>query len=368
MKTIVQITGMHSFKFGALENYFVHLIARCNATGYRTLMQYETMPASQAYLNQLKKLGAEIMVFPINGNPVTMLINYAAFIFKTKPEIVHAHFVDRYARPAIPAIARIAGSKRIIYTVLNQPPYAKRNISRIAYNLYDSILPVSKSVELSLLKAGVRPAILNTLYSGLFGERSRSMDQRRGLRTMLGIPQDSIVLACIAFDAAFKGLDILLDAFRVIYDKYPDVFLLSVGVEPSKSRLPKLAQEMGISERIRWLGIIDEGWKALSAADIYVQPSRAEEGLPLSIMEAMSMRIPVVCTNISGNTEAVINGKNGLVCSPNKNDLAAALEKMVLRPDVWDEMGKFGYERFREIFDGEKSIQCLVEEYYGLHK
>ena len=366
MKIIAHITGMHSSKYGSLENYFLHLIVRCNTSGYRTLMQYETIPASREYLNELKKLGAEIIIFTTNGNPLKMLINYATFIFKTKPEIVHAHFVNRYTRLIIPVIARIAGSKRILCTVHNNPPYTKRNIARFTYNLYSSILPVSRSVELSLLKGGARSSIISALYLGLFGERNRSMDYRRRFREKFGIPQDSIVLICIAFDAPFKGVDILLEAFRIIYDKYPNVFLLLVGIDPQKSHLPKVAEEMSISDRIRWAGIIDEGWKTLSAADIYVQPSRAEEGLPLAIMEAMNMRIPIVCTNISGNIEAVIDEKNGLICNPTKRDLAATIEKMILRPSAWVEMGKFSYERFRELFDGEKSIKSLVEEYYGL--
>ncbi|HBY02382.1 MAG TPA: hypothetical protein DEG92_07600 [Rikenellaceae bacterium] len=364
MKKIIHFTGMQSFKFGSLERYFLHLIQQCSDEGYKTILQYETMPSSQSYLDELKKSGAEVMVFPTYGNPWRMFINCLSCLREIKANIVHTHFTGRNAKLVIPIIARMCGTRRIICMVHNKPPYQKKNIARFAYNLYHHVLPVSKSVESSLLTGGVKPDILNAHYLGLFGEKVRSKEDRVLFRKKFSIPGEAVVLICISFDAPFKGVDILVEAFQILYSKHKNIYLLSVGVDVGESRLPALATELGISDRVRWAGIVDEGWKTLSAADIYVQPSRSEEGLPLAIMEAMAMKLPIVCTNISGNVEAVADGKNGLICKPTKEDLAAAIEKMILRPDSWREMGEAGKGRFLELFDGKKSVEDLIGRYY----
>jgi glycosyltransferase involved in cell wall biosynthesis len=207
---------------------------------------------------------------------------------------------------------------------------------------------------------------MNAHYLGLFGEKTRSQEDREFFRKKYNIPVDGKVLVCIAFDEPFKGIDLLVEAFQIIYSKYKNVYLLSVGVDIQKSRLPDRAVQMGVADRIRWAGVVDEGWKLLSAADIYVQPSRAQEGLPLAIMEAMAMKLPIVSTNISGNIEAVADGKNGLVCEPTKEHIAAAIEKLLLQPAVWEKMGEAGYRIFKEHFDGETSVRKLIEKYYGV--
>ena len=357
---------MHSYKYGSLEKYFIHLIKFMNHTGYQTLIQYESMPISQTYIDELKNLGVEIVVQSTQGNLWRMLVNCFSLLASTKADIVHTHFTGRYAKLIIPIIARLCGVRKVVSTVHNKPPYQKKNIIRFAYNIYDHVLPVSKSVESSLLIGGVKPDILSTHYLGLFGEKTRSLSDREFFRKKFDIRLDAIVLICISFDAPFKGVDILIEAFKTIHSKHNNVFLLSVGVDISQSRLPALAEHLGISDRVRWAGVIDEGWKALSAADIYVQPSRAEEGLPLAIMEAMVMKLPIVCTNISGNVEAVADGKNGFVCRPTKEDLAASIEKMLLNSDAWAKMGEAGGRRFWDLFDGEKSVKNLVEQFYGI--
>src|SRR5688572_28462531 len=109
-----------------------------------------------------------------------------------------------------------------------------------------------------------------------------------------------MVLANIAFDAAFKGVDLLLEAFQSVRAAKGDVYLIQVGIDPVTSQLPWTAEQLGIDPYVRWVGTRDTGWRLLQAADIYVQPSKFGEGLPLAIMEAMALRLPVVATHVAG--------------------------------------------------------------------
>jgi glycosyltransferase involved in cell wall biosynthesis len=184
---------------------------------------------------------------------------------------------------------------------------------------------------------------------------------------MLGIADNATILACIAWDSPIKGLDILLDALKLINLQCFPVHLIVIGVDPERSTLPDRAARLGLCGRVHWTGIMDNGWKILNAADVYVQPSRSE-GLPLTILEAMSLKLPIVATKVGGIPEVVVDGETGyLARCADPASLAVALEKMLCQPYSWKSMGEAGYLRYLHHFRGDNSIKTLVKDYYGLN-
>jgi glycosyltransferase involved in cell wall biosynthesis len=196
-------------------------------------------------------------------------------------------------------------------------------------------------------------------YLGLFGERQRSEGERVRIRRELGLPEEALVLGCIAFDSPVKGLDLLLEALTDIVPRYPEVWLLVIGVDPS-SGLARDAHARGLSERIVWAGIKDEGWRLLQAADLYVQPSRSE-ALPLAIVEAMALALPVLATRAGGLPEVVAEGETGYLVEPQD---AGALREALLRAFAdrgrWVSLGSAGRTRCTRLFDGPTSVKRLV--------
>jgi glycosyltransferase involved in cell wall biosynthesis len=202
---------------------------------------------------------------------------------------------------------------------------------------------------------------------GLFGNCSGNIDEREFYRKRCNIPNDGIAIANIGFEASFKGIDVLLGAFKKLISDYPNVYLVQIGVDDKVSELPNLSMQLGIQERVLWVGIVDHGWKWLNAADIYVQPSVYGEGLPLAIIEAMSMKLPVVATNIAGNVEAVNNMVNGIICKAGSEDsMYCALKKIIAERLSWRDMGMKGYQIYREVFNGYSSIALLIKEIYRI--
>jgi glycosyltransferase involved in cell wall biosynthesis len=258
------------------------------------------------------------------------------------------------------------GVKKIIYMKHGYPGLRKKSFERFIYNRYDYVLAVSRSIAHNLLQAGINPNIISVHYLGLFGEREKSNQLRLELRKEFKIPNQAIVIGCIAFDNPVKGLDILLKAFSKVIDKKSDVHLIIIGVNPKISLLPDLAEKLGLNNIVHWAGIRDNGWQLLNAVDIYVQPSLSE-GLGLAIAEAMALRLPVVATRIGGIPEIVIDGENGYLAKPGCiNSLVDALERMISDPIKWEIMGSIGYRRYQDLFNGEKSVKLLVERYYDL--
>jgi glycosyltransferase involved in cell wall biosynthesis len=318
-------------------------------------------------LEDLRRIGVDVVVFQTHCNAFKAVREIAGFMFSNRAEIVHTHFVNRYVRFATPIIARLFGMRKTIASVRSHPSWTRRSIGRIRYIYYDYVLSVSNSVAKSLVRAGVNSKRVHTHYQGLFDDEGYSREHRIQCRSMLGIAENATVLVCIAWDNPVKGLDILLDAVKLIHQHCFPVHLIVIGVDPKSSTLPDRAIRLGLSKWVHWLGIMDGARRILCAADIYVQPSRSE-GLALATLEAMSLKLPVVATRVGGTSELVINGETGyLAHRADPASLAGALEKMLCESNSWKSMGETGYLRYLRRFKGEKSIKTLVEDYYGLN-
>jgi glycosyltransferase involved in cell wall biosynthesis len=361
---ILQLTGMVSTHYGAKEQYFVEFARACNKKGAKCVLQLEVMPQNLAYIKDLKNAGAEVIIMDTDASRLKSIFKICMLICSLRPGIVETHFVDRLTRILVPVIARFMGTNKCIAFVRNLPR-KKKLILRQCYNSYDLVFAISEAVANYLIKKGVRPEIVHPHYWGLLGLREKDMQLLAKYREEFGIPLDAVTIGIIAFDTPFKGLDILLDAVSRVLKTHPDTHLIMIGVAPEKSRLPAMAEMLGISNNVHWAGIRDEAWKLLNAADIYAQPSIDSEGLPNAVAEAMALKLPVVGTKVSGIPEAVIDGETGILVKPgDPQELAAALTDLINNPLKRTVMGEAGHKRYLEKFDGNASIRKLISHYF----
>jgi glycosyltransferase involved in cell wall biosynthesis len=367
MRTILHLTGMTSNKYGSMERYLLETVRQCALNGSGSILQYESLPKSPEYLAALKSSGARVTVLATAGRGVTNAVRLAHLVARVRPQLIHSHFLERHALLTAALAGRVVGTAKTIAMVHNVLHLNPRSFARHAYNRCDHVLAVSDAVRTDLLNGAVRAEIVRTHYLGLIDVRDAASGDKGRLRDDLGIPRSAVVLGNIAFDAAFKGVDVLLEALQSVRAIRDDVYLIQIGVDPASSSLPRTAQEWGIDPYVRWTGIRDAGWQLLQAADIYVQPSRFGEGLPLAIMEAMALGLPVVATGVSGNAEAVVDGTTGmLVASDDGPALAQGLLTAIQSPSCWDTWGNAGRQRYERLFDGRRSVETLLSTYYGI--
>lgn len=135
-------------------------------------------------------------------------------------------------------------------------------------------------------------------------------------------------LFCAARLSQEKGLAFLLQALKLLRDQGHDLELVLAGDGPSRATLESLADELGISDHVRFLGFLseDEVVRALQQSDLFVLPSFVE-GLPVSAMEALAIGVPVIATNIAGTGELIEHGRTGLLVRP--SDAQALVEAVV---------------------------------------
>jgi glycosyltransferase involved in cell wall biosynthesis len=136
-----------------------------------------------------------------------------------------------------------------------------------------------------------------------------------------------------------------------------------VGDGPDRPSVEAELERLGLGPVARLVGERDDVLELLGGADIFVLSSRSE-GLPLSILEAMSAGLPVVASRVGGVPELVLDGETGLLVPPGEpSSLAAAIERLLVDPALRNRLGAAGRARVEEYFDLDRCRSAHVELY-----
>jgi len=160
-----------------------------------------------------------------------------------------------------------------------------------------------------------------------------------------------------------KGVYEFIDAAAILGKKYPDVSFQFIGSPDEGNRFSITENFMRAQPSIHYLGQQNNIRHILSQSTIFVLPSY-REGLPRTSMEAASMELPIVTTDVVGCRESVDEGVNGFLVPPqNAQALADAIEKLILNPSLQEKMGKAGREKAIREFDIGTIIAKHLEVY-----
>ena len=136
-----------------------------------------------------------------------------------------------------------------------------------------------------------------------------------------------------------------------------------IGDGAGQNRVVRLAEDLGIAERISFLGVRADVPAILAGSQIFILSSK-REGFPLSILEAMRAGLPVVASAVGGIGEAVVDGQTGfLIPAGNLVAMRESLEKLISEPRLRQKMGQAGRERFLEHFTLEQMVEKTLAVY-----
>jgi len=168
---------------------------------------------------------------------------------------------------------------------------------------------------------------------------------------------------CVGRLSAAKGQHILIDAIAILVEKGRNVRLRIVGDGDDRDSLEKHAHKLNLTDKIIFEGAVnqDKIRELYSNAHIFSIPSFAE-GIPVVLMEAMSMEIPCVTTRITGIPELIRDGNDGLLVAPSSaKELSAALEKLMDDAELRRLTGKNGRLRILEYYNLSTNVSQLGE-------
>lgn len=196
-------------------------------------------------------------------------------------------------------------------------------------------------------------------------EQIHPVGTRERIRRELGIPEDAVVAITVANLRREKDYPNLLRAAQIACTEDPRLVVLAVGQGPLEDEVRSLHRELGLGERVQILGYRSDVPDLLAASDIFVLGS-AFEGLPVSIMEAMAVGLPVVATAVGGVPEAVVEGRTGLMVQPHDaSALATALLKVSLDSELRHRLGEASQER-SGMFDIRTAVAVQQQAYAEL--
>jgi glycosyltransferase involved in cell wall biosynthesis len=276
----------------------------------------------------------------------------------SRPDVVHCHNATAAIMAAFPA--RLAGVKSIIVTRhgLVKPPYQIRRELKfaLASRWCDWIVGVCEGTRTNLLAApfAARDRIIH-IYNGAWPADMRAVPQ----------PKRGFTLLYVGRLAPLKDHATLLQALALTRAQHPDVQLWIVGDGPLESSLNKLAYELGLNECVTFFGEQADVSPFMLAADLFVSSS-VTEGLPVSLLEAMSVGLPAVLTDVGGMGEiARLSGAVTLVPSCDPQGMAAALCDALARRQELPKMGKLARHCYEQYFRPERMLDDYLSLYHG---
>jgi glycosyltransferase involved in cell wall biosynthesis len=180
---------------------------------------------------------------------------------------------------------------------------------------------------------------------------------RDAVRTGLGLGPDHRVALTIGSLTPQKAQHVLLDGFAAAAARRPEALLLVAGEGPRRSELEARAADLGLGDRVRFLGARLDAPELLEACDVFALSS-VREGLSITLLEAMRAGRPCIATRVGGNPEAIEDGVSGLIVpAEDPARLAEALGELFDDPERAARLGAAGRARWAARFTAERMVR-----------
>lgn len=366
-RTVCQL--LHSLTVGGAEVLAARL-ARKNRERYRFVF---------ACLDELGELGRQLdrEGFPIavlerrQGFDVRCVLRLASFFRQHDVELIHAH---QYTPFFYAALARnLAGGTPILFTEHGRffPDYRRPKrvfANKLLLRRRDRVVAVGEAVKQALIdNEGIDPERIRVIYNGVDpGEFTSETVDRQQVRSSLGLGADDFVVIQVARLDPIKDHATALRAMGRVVNQCKRARMLIVGDGPERASIERQLAAAGLNERVKMLGTRSDVRELLAAADCFLLTS-VSEGIPVTLIEAMFARLPVVATNVGGIGEVVVDGETGFL-APAGDDAALAAAVLRLADDA-ELCGRFrqpGLQRAAAVFSEAQMHRQYCTAFEGL--
>lgn len=326
---------------------------------------------------ELAAMGVDMVEMPIarSANPLRAAVSVmrlCRWLRRERPDVLHVH------TPVASMIGRLAGwlsgVPLIVYTAHgfyfhDRMPAGKRLphvlMERFFALFHDALFCVSREDASSAARLGLgRRGRIFFVSNGVDPRRFRpdsiTPSMHESIRKEFSIPTDARVVMIMGRLVREKGYLEFFEAMKVLAPKHPDLHVLVVGDtvvsehDAAKDEIIAAASHPDLGGRVHFAGMRSDIPELLGASDLFCLPSW-REGMPVSILEAMMMGLPVVATRIRGSREEVEDGRTGFLVEPRApGDLAGAIGWLLDHPDIAGEMGVEGRKRALKVFDARR--------------
>lgn len=190
-----------------------------------------------------------------------------------------------------------------------------------------------------------------------------SEEEKFKLRKEKGYSENEIILVYVAEMNANKNQGMLVRMIKDLTETSKNVKLLIVGADNYDGKYIKLADELGVSEHIEFLGHRNDVCDLVHLSDIAVGSS-LREGLPVNVMEAMACGLPVVLSDNRGHRELCKDGCNGFIVAPNDDkSMAKRIEELINSKELYSRFSENSLELIKPY--SKEKVMCELESIYN---
>ncbi|MCX5702682.1 MAG: glycosyltransferase family 4 protein [Candidatus Omnitrophica bacterium] len=236
--------------------------------------------------------------------------------------------------------------------------FFKRRFSRRVFPCWgDKVIAISQQVKEHLINDfKVREDRVRLIANGVdINEFRQTTVKRLKAKLNLGLGNGPVI-GIVARLSDVKGHIYLIEAMETIVKKVPDAQLLIVGEGKIEKDLINLCNRLKLGKNIFFIPSVMDTSKVLSAMDLFVLPS-LEEGLGLSLMEAMASGLAVIGSDVGGIKSLILHGYTGLLVKPaDSRELACAISELLLDQDRANIMGNNARMFIARDFSQEKMV------------
>jgi glycosyltransferase involved in cell wall biosynthesis len=325
----------------------------------------------QDYVDQITALGIPVERIPIRADiDPGLWFRLAKGLRQTHPDLLHTHLLhaDLYGIPA----ARRAEVPLIVSSRHNDDRFRRRWLFRALHRWLwqqaNAGIAISEAIRQFSIEVEHAPADrIHTIHYGLDPDTVRApVDARAALRADLGLPPETPLVGSVCRLIEQKGLTYGLRGFAQVAAQYPEAHYVIAGEGSLRTQLEDQARQLGVADRVHFLGWRDNPYAVFAALDVLLAPS-LWEGFGLVFLEAMALGVPVISTTVSAIPEVVVDGQSGwLVPASDADALAAALREALAHPKMRQQRGINGRRRLETNFSVETMVERTLAVYRGL--
>lgn len=354
-----------SLHLGGAQEVVLNL-ATCGSARFRH--EVATMHGHGIYWDRLRQAGVKVHSL----SPHKFLPFYFASIpwrlLADRPDILHCHLIPSNI------IAKPLGALLGVPVVINHDHTndTRRAESRLLLALdrfsnrfASHIVAVSASCREFLITRESIPANDVTLVPNAIDLRrfSPSTAMRDQARIELGLPASARVVAGVGRLNPQKNFSLFLDIAAQLAPRFPGLHFLLAGDGPEEKMLREKAAALGIADRVTFSGYVADTRLVYLAADVLLMPSRYE-GLPMTLLEAMAMGLPVVASQLDGIAEVIGDGREGFLVPSDNTSLFVELTAALLQDaELSSRIAQNARAKIEASFSVER-MTSAVEEIY----
>jgi glycosyltransferase involved in cell wall biosynthesis len=354
-------------QFGGAERVLLNLIDVIDRSRFNLIVGCFVYIHSRnnKFMEKLGYRGIPNTVFWLNRTlDIDNIFRIIRFIQRNKIDIIHTH---GYRSDILGLIAAKITRRPIISTIHGWTPIDSKlefyqRCDRFALRFFDRLIPVSNQIRDSLIESGINPIRVTRLRNAIdIHIKQRSANSLPSLNVVKG--SNDLLIGIVGRLSPEKDIPSFLQAASLLLREHSNLNFLIVGDGPERKKLEDMTLSLGLKDKVKFTGFVDEMDNIYHLLDLLVISS-STEGIPLVLLEAMKYAIPVVASNVGGIGEVVDDTINGLLISPgNADELVENIKMLIINKKISKKISRNAREKIKNEFNRNVWIKHIEKIY-----